>query len=67
MSRAPPFKQRLVDVIDVALARGATRVKLHPDGSCEVDFTKPEAEATEPNDFDRPPNPPSTKRGNAST
>ena len=64
--RAPPFKRRFEAAIATARAAGATRVKVNPDGSCEVDF-RPDAETVEINDFDRPPNPPRTKRGKAST
>jgi len=64
--RSPPFKRRLEAAIDAAKAAGATRVKLNPDGSCEIDF-RPDAEMGEINDFDRPPNPlGTTKRRNSS-
>jgi hypothetical protein len=59
--KAPPFKRRLEEAIAAAKAAGASRVKVSPDGSVELDL---KAEALDPgasvNDFDRPPNP--TKR-----
>jgi len=68
MSRGknPPFKARLEAAITAAKAAGATRVRVNPDGSVELDL-KPEADEPEPNDFDRPPNAVSPKRGNPGT
>jgi hypothetical protein len=61
--KAPPFKQRFEAAIAVAKAAGATRVKVNPDGSVEVDFkAEPEREV---NGFDQGPNPLPAKRGNA--
>jgi hypothetical protein len=63
--KAPPFKRRLDTAIAAAKAAGATRVKVNPDGSVELDL-KPDRDGSETNDFDRPPNPVS-RRGNDST
>jgi len=56
--KAPPFKQRLEVAIAAGKAASATRVKVNPDGSVEVDFRPdggdlpvPNGEA-EANDFD---------------
>jgi hypothetical protein len=61
--RAPPFKQRMTAAIEAAKAAGATRVKIAPDGSVEIDLAQ--TDATPINDFDRPPNPLPEKRGNS--
>lgn len=56
--KAPPFKQRLEVATATAKAAGATRLKVNPDGSVELDFrpndaksSPPDGEA-DPNDFD---------------
>jgi hypothetical protein len=49
--------------IEAAKAAGATRVKIAPDGSVEIDLAQ--TDATPINDFDRPPNPLPEKRGNS--
>jgi len=62
MSRSAPFKQRLETAIAAAKAAGASRVKITtPDGgSCEIDLQP--GEASEINDFDRPPHPVRSRR-----
>ena len=61
--KAPPFKQRLATAIDAAKEARASRVKVNPDGSVELEFGS--AEHPEINDFDRPPNPVPPRKGNA--
>ncbi len=57
-SKAPPFKQRLEVSTAVAKAAGATRLKVNPDGSVELDFRPDDAKSSPPdgeaeaNDFD---------------
>jgi hypothetical protein len=60
--RAPQFKQRMTAAIAAAKAAGASRVKIAPDGSVEIDFLAP-CDQTAINDFDRPPNPLPPRRG----
>lgn len=61
--RAPPFKQRLETAIAAGKAAGAARVKLHPDGTVELDLVK--SENGEANDFDSiPPKVPRRKHIN---
>lgn len=62
-SKAPPFKQRLKTAIDVGKEAGASRIKVSADGTVELDFRS--AALPEINDFDRPPNPVPTRKGNA--
>lgn len=55
--KSPPFKQRLDAAIAAAKAAGATRIKVNPDGSVELDL-QPEAlgQTEDANDFDvKPP------------
>jgi hypothetical protein len=56
--RAPPFNQRLEKAVAVCKAASATRVRVYPDGSVEVDFRPDDTKASSPdseaeaNDFD---------------
>jgi hypothetical protein len=56
--KAPPFKQRLEVAVAAGKAASATRVKVNPDGSVELDFRPDDAKSplangdAEPNDFD---------------
>jgi hypothetical protein len=53
--KSPPFNKRLDMAIAAAKAAGATRVKVNPDGSVEMDLIKPEGEPAGVNDFDTKP------------
>jgi hypothetical protein len=66
--KAPPFKQRLETALVAAKAAGFGRLKITTNDGASYEFeVQPSGETLEINDFDRPPNPPTPKRGNART
>ncbi len=66
MSRkAPPFKQRVQAALETARAAGFGRLKITtPDGATFEFALNAEGETKEINDFDRPPNTTTPRRGN---
>jgi hypothetical protein len=63
--KAAPFKRRLEEVLAVTKASGATRVEIKTQDGASYTIDLTPTAAPEINDFDRPPNPPPGKRGNA--